>query len=108
MNTSKIELVAALRELANRIEAADMPEDVDIRIEIESYRCYDIERLRFIASLMDGEPKPDKHKGTHWLNGMICGFKATVYYPAGLLGKVRVRKVAERATETTPDLSLLK
>jgi hypothetical protein len=105
---SKAELVAAIRELADRIEASETLDCEDFKIEISSYRNYEIERLKSFTGLFDGEIVADKHQGTHWLKGFICGFAATAYYRAGLLGSVKVKKVVERATESTPNLSLLK
>jgi hypothetical protein len=105
---SKAELVAAIRELADRVEASETLDCDDFRIEISSYHNYEIERLRSFTGLIDGEIKADSNRGTHWVKGFICGFAATAYYKAGLLGRVKVKKVVERATESTPNLSLLK
>lgn len=105
---SKAELVAAIRELADKVEASESLDCDDFHIAISSYHNYEIERLRAFTGLIDGEIKADKARGVHWVKGFICGFEATAYYRAGLLGSVKVKKVVERATESTPNLSLLK
>lgn len=96
---TKPETIAALRALADKLEASDIdpPE-----VRLSWHHVYTREKLAAIVGLMN-EPRCDRKSGTHWVNGFICGFRSTAFYLTGLLGKTRKKTVVE--VEVEPDLA---
>ena len=82
MNTSQ--LPAALRELADRIEAANLLEGNRCSVKIHCYDCADRDTLAAWARMMR-RPRADQNSGTHWIRDSGDGGDITVFYEPGLL-----------------------
>ena len=104
MNTQQ--LVEKLRELADRIEAANIPAGV-ARPEIE-IKCFgpikSREELAGWVRLMHN-PQPYDAGNSHWISGDEDRAEITVWYEPGLLGERIKERVVERTREATHDIA---
>lgn len=98
------EVVAALRELADRLEQTGPPPGpVDIRAHLTAFDVTDRETLRWFAWLMDA-PQAQSRGSHHWIKGRVGEVEISVHYKAGLLGKTKRRTRVIVETETEPDV----
>lgn len=100
MNVS--ELIAGLRECADRLEAnAEALEGARITASVSCHADSNRDLLRAIARTMD-RPRPMSYMGTHWISGR-AGVEIIAYYKAGLLGRTKNVEVVKQ--ESAPDLA---
>lgn len=104
--SKKIELSAALRELADRIDASDVSDDARVRLEVSAHGIQSIEDLGQITRLIDSEIEAYNNDEVCWVQGYIEGqIRVTAFYKAGLLGTTRKKKYLEKTVEVDTDVS---
>lgn len=98
---NKSELIASLRELANRIESSALPDSLGANLNIGFHeQIASREQLAVFAKFLK-QPTAEQNKGTAWLQegDFMSDCNIAVYYPSGLLGKTRTVKVREVVKE---------
>lgn len=100
------ETVSNLRALADRLASSGMQLKRAPIVSIDFHGIAEKVELAAIARLMDdGTPRTDRGGQSQWVQGNMCGCKATAFYRAGLLGKTKKEVVVE--VEDSADLASL-
>jgi hypothetical protein len=104
---NRTELITELRRLADRVEASDLPEEIDANFHVYFHQVTLREQLVRLAKFLI-KPTSQQSRGSYWLSEGTYNddVQLSVHYAAGLLGQKRVVKVREVTKEKNSQAAL--